>query len=128
MTVPRGKKMTTEAGVFDELAAALQFPDYFGHNWNALSDCIRDLSWLPAPAYVLLVNSATQLLSDGREGALTVLVRTLERAAEEWRKPVSPHSDRADVPFYVVFQVTEEEADPVAQRLRDAGGQPGILV
>ena len=25
----------------------LRFPGYFGHNWDALVDCMRDLSWLP---------------------------------------------------------------------------------
>lgn len=49
--VPSGIK--TRAVLFEELARRLMFPDYFGANWDALWDCIRDLSWLPAGPVVL---------------------------------------------------------------------------
>jgi hypothetical protein len=42
----RGSKMKTERGLFDELSAAFQFPYYFGDNWDALDECMADLSWL----------------------------------------------------------------------------------
>lgn len=32
---------------FNLIGQALLLPDYFGGNWNALDDCMRDLSWLP---------------------------------------------------------------------------------
>ena len=39
--------------LLEELAAELRFPDYFGSNWNALEECVRDLSWLPEGPLVL---------------------------------------------------------------------------
>lgn len=32
---------------FKLVQQTLMLPDYFGGNWNAPDDCMRDLSWLP---------------------------------------------------------------------------------
>lgn len=32
----------------DRCAADLGLPDWFGRNWDALADCLTDLSWWPA--------------------------------------------------------------------------------
>lgn len=37
------------------LARAVNVPDWFGGNWDALADSLSDLSWQPAPGYVLLL-------------------------------------------------------------------------
>jgi Barstar (barnase inhibitor) len=34
---------TTEADLHRDVAAALEFPDYYGRNLDALSDCLRDV-------------------------------------------------------------------------------------
>lgn len=46
-------------GIFDKrallrfIAKELNFPDYFGENWDALEECLRDLSWRPAGQVVM---------------------------------------------------------------------------
>ena len=43
-----------KASTLTAFAAALSFPDYFGHNLDALYDCLTDLSWLPPGEHVLI--------------------------------------------------------------------------
>ena len=38
------------------LAAKLRFPSYFGHNWDALEECLCDLSWLGDRPRVVIVH------------------------------------------------------------------------
>ena len=59
----RGRKATTWTAFFDELAAALQFPDYFGENWDAVNDCLGDLEWIHADAIVLCLLDGDKLLA-----------------------------------------------------------------
>jgi hypothetical protein len=40
------KEMKTRQGLFDESSDVLEFPECFGNNWDALSDCVPELSWL----------------------------------------------------------------------------------
>ncbi|WP_406396075.1 barstar family protein [Streptomyces sp. NBC_00887] len=64
-------------------------PDYFGWNWDALSDCLRDLNWLPADHYVLIIEAADEALSDDAAGR-RLLFRTLLRAGQRWSSTQRP--------------------------------------
>src|SRR5262245_61564665 len=60
----RGHKARTTVALFDEFAAALQFPGYFGENWDAFMECLTDLEWLPGDAYVLFITNSNRLLEE----------------------------------------------------------------
>ncbi|MDD2720117.1 MAG: barstar family protein [Gallionella sp.] len=44
------------------LAQAVEYPDEFGANWDALVDVLCDFSWHPAPGYVLLLRNVSPTL------------------------------------------------------------------
>lgn len=50
-------------GLLARAADAFRFPPWFGHNWDALSDSLGDLSWLDAPGYLVVLENASQLES-----------------------------------------------------------------
>ena len=61
-------------------ARDLRFPGWFGGNWDALEDCLTDLSWMNADAHVLLLDGASGLGADD----LGVLADVLSSSARYW--------------------------------------------
>jgi RNAse (barnase) inhibitor barstar len=120
----RGAKSRTAAGLFDEFGAALQFPDYFGENWDALLDCLRDLEWLTADAYLLVVTEG-ELVLDREVKQFKTLVEVLAEAAEEWAK--AEDSQGVVRPFHIVFQCGTERAAHLETRLRETGRKFEVL-
>ena len=87
------------------LAVAFGFPDWFGHNWDALEDCLTDLSWREAPAHVLLIEEA----KPGDD--LGVLIDILRSSAESWAARGKP--------FFAIF-VDPGHALPLPALFRQA--------
>jgi RNAse (barnase) inhibitor barstar len=52
--IPRG--IRSKEKLFGILSDALRFPAYFGGNWDALEECLQDLSWLPENASIVIVH------------------------------------------------------------------------
>ncbi len=51
-TLPYG--ISGELQLHKALSEALNFPEYYGFNWNAMSDCLRDLSWIKERTVVIV--------------------------------------------------------------------------
>jgi len=71
------------------LAKALAFPDWFGGNWDALEDCLEDLSWHPAPGYVLLLEHGKHF-GAGHKQEFVTATEVLEGAAQYWQEQGKP--------------------------------------
>jgi hypothetical protein len=124
----RGKKSQTMFDFFDEIAAALQFPYYFGENWAAFDECITDLDWVEGNAYLCMVNDAHLFFSQAEIEDFRILIRILSNANTEWLTPNQyiPR-DRQPTPFHVLFQCLESDVAALSQRLAQVEGEFEIL-
>ncbi len=77
--------------ILRKLARELAFPAWFGGNWDALEDCLADLSWSSAVGHVLIVEGAMAAAADD----VGVLQDILSSAAAFW-------SERRR-PFFALF-------------------------
>ena len=77
--------------LMQRLARALEFPRWFGGNWDALEDCLADLSWSKSGGHVLLIEAAVDLPADERG----ILIDILASAATSWAERKRP--------FFAVF-------------------------
>jgi RNAse (barnase) inhibitor barstar len=71
------------------IGRAMNFPDWYGHNWDALMDCLADLGWLPAEGYVVILEHCDGI--HGRaEADFVQTLQVFENAANEWREQRIP--------------------------------------
>ncbi len=82
------------------IATVLDFPQTSGRNWDALSDSLRDLSWLEAPGYVLLFEQAHEL-RDRAEADFDTLLDILDDASQSWAED--------EVPFWAFIALPDED-------------------
>jgi RNAse (barnase) inhibitor barstar len=67
--------------LFDELYRELRLPGYFGGNWDALSDCLRDLSWISARR-VVIVHERVPTMD---EEAMAMYLDVLDECVNDWK-------------------------------------------
>jgi RNAse (barnase) inhibitor barstar len=89
LTGVRSKKALMEA-----IAAGLKLPKHFGHNWDALADCLMDAGWAKAASYTIVISDSAAAQKRLGEDWDT-LVDLLDEACEWW-------SER-DKAFHVVL-------------------------
>lgn len=74
-----------KAGLLAALAREMAFPEWFGQNWDALADCLADLSWRPAEGYLVLLENCDLLHARALDDHLKAL-ELFAAAAKEWRE------------------------------------------
>lgn len=79
LKVPEG--IQSKARLFAAFESAGQFPEYFGSNWDAFFDCLRDFEWIQEKKIVILHRDLP--LSENAPICRTYL-ETLQSAIEDW--------------------------------------------
>ncbi len=91
--IPRG--LRSRRGLFEILKRELRLPAYFGDNWDALEECLRDLGWLREPRRIVLVHESIPFADDAEKRA--TYLKILRDSIAEW-KAEDPHEILAVFP------------------------------
>lgn len=78
----------------------LHFPEWFGGNLDALHDCLTDLSWHPAPGYVITLEGSDTLSANPTSFA--TLNAVLAHVVESWKTRSTP---------FWIFYITADKAE-----------------
>ena len=84
-----GKNITRKEQLLNHAATALRFPADFGHNWDALEECLTDLEWVDADGYVLYYDHIDGLLT-AHPDQFETLVEILRDSVAQWKEDGEP--------------------------------------
>ena len=87
---------TTEA-VLRQLGSALNFPSWYGANFDALHDCLTNPDWAPAKGHVLFINGLAGLRASD-PGDFATLIDVFQSASEIRRATHTPFWVLLDAP------------------------------
>ncbi len=93
------------------LSNSLNFPDYFGMNWDALYDCLRDFSWIKEHN-IKIINCGLPNLS---EDELEIYIATLYDSVADWK-------NGTDHILEVYFQIEYKDSiEAIIKRAKQEG-------
>uniref|UniRef100_A0AAU2VK54 Barstar family protein n=1 Tax=Streptomyces sp. NBC_00008 TaxID=2903610 RepID=A0AAU2VK54_9ACTN len=116
-----GHDMLDEVSVFQTFWESLKFPEYFGWNWNAFYDCLRDLQWLSSDYHVLVIECAESVLSEDSV-AREEFFGCLWRAGQQWSYTKRPEGLTLSK-FSVVLSCGKDSMPGFANLLEEIQGR-----
>ena len=82
-------KIVGKPALLKALEKGIHLPDHFGHNWDALADCLEDDEWMDKNGVVILWQGAEQFRKAHHEDFETAL-DIFSEAAEYWQEHRKP--------------------------------------
>jgi hypothetical protein len=108
-------KIQTLRGFYEEMAEALEFPEYFGFNLESLDELLNDLSWLEDERIAIYIADSEGFISKERNPEkMASLLDTLDATCEDWR-----WVDEEDESKELVFLLNDSAR--IRKVLEDAG-------
>ncbi len=95
-----GSDIANKAQFLKEIALALNFPDYFGGNWDAFADCLTELDSDDMDRYVLLYTQPENFAT-GAPADWAIALELLQAAIAYWQTE--------DMPLYVFCQTHSDQ-------------------
>lgn len=89
------KEITNREFLFKVLMEKLSLPEYFGMNWDALSDCLRDFSWLDSRRIAIIHEGIPEGLSSKE---LQTYLEILIECLQDWQ-PEDEHELIVTFPY-----------------------------
>lgn len=78
-----------KADFLEHIAKAMGFPQWFGRNWDALADCLKDLSWLPGKGWVVVLEKSKHF-GAGHRHEFEQAMELMSEIADYWRGQDKP--------------------------------------
>ena len=80
---------TDKDAFLEVVGQALSFPEWYGRNWDALADCLTDLSWMAADGYVIVLEHS-DAFAQAAPADFAMALSIFQDAADTWREDGVP--------------------------------------
>lgn len=80
-----GSNVSRKEQLLKHMAVALRFPDEFGHNWDALEECLTDLEWIEGSGYLIYYDHIDKLL-EAHPDQFETFVEIVRDAVSSWKE------------------------------------------
>jgi RNAse (barnase) inhibitor barstar len=78
------KTIRTKDQFLEHCAKVCNFPEYYGTNWDALEDCLRDMEWVEARGFVILFEQFKAYVENSPD-KFDETLDIFKDAADHWR-------------------------------------------
>src|SRR6188768_449424 len=80
-----GKNISRKEQLLNHAATALRLPEDFGHNWDALEECLTDMEWVDADGYLIYYDHIDTLMS-AHPDQFETFIEIVRDAVASWKE------------------------------------------